>query len=118
MVAMVAAQRGERGVEIYRSDRHQRTDRVVVDLGAIARSDMRRALRDAFLDLARCVGEQIIVHQIILMDAEQQVDDRDGEPGAILSRNAVDKDRRKHGRAPGRARVCTDVSMWGGDVTY
>src|SRR3546814_2758109 len=78
MVAMVAAQRGERGVEIYRSDRHQRADRVVVDLGAIARSDMRRALRDAFLDLARCVGEQIIVHQIILMDAEQPVDDRDG----------------------------------------
>src|SRR3546814_5215738 len=76
---MVAAHRGERGVEIYRIDRHQRADRVVVDLGAIARSDMRGALCDAFLDLARCVGEQIIVHQIILMDAEQPVDDRDGE---------------------------------------
>src|SRR3546814_4039251 len=28
------------------------------------------------------------------MDAEQPVDDRDGEPGAILARNAVDKARR------------------------
>src|SRR3546814_6895046 len=28
------------------------------------------------------------------MDAEQPVDNRDGEPGAILARNAVDKARR------------------------
>src|SRR3546814_9907147 len=46
-VAMVAAHRGERGVEIYRIDRHPRADRVVVDLGAIARSDFRGALCDA-----------------------------------------------------------------------
>src|SRR3546814_9233698 len=37
------------------------------------------------------VGEQIVVHQVIVVDAEQAVDDRDRKAGAILARDTVDK---------------------------
>src|SRR3546814_16266103 len=99
---MSAPHRRERGAEIGRIDRQQRADRVVVDFGAVARADVRRALRDAFLDLARGVGEEIIVHQIIFMDAEQPVDESDSKTRSVIA---------QIGRAACRERVCKYVEV-------